>query len=72
MRPSVHSRVRFAALAVLALLVAAPGVHLFELWLPGRVAVWVSHGLAAILLAVVGWRWAAARARASTSRRGPA
>jgi hypothetical protein len=60
----VSHRLRFGALGVLAVLVAAPGVHLFEVWLPRPVAFWVSHGLAALLLALVGWRWAAARARA--------
>ena len=53
---------RFAALALLAVLVAAPGIHLFELWLPHPAALWVSHGLAVALLTVVVWRWRAARA----------
>jgi hypothetical protein len=60
-RTTSHS-LRHAALALLAILVAAPGVHLFELWLDPRSALWVSHGLALALLTVVVWRWRAARA----------
>ena len=50
-----------AFLALLALLVAAPGIHLFEMWLDARVAFYISHGLALALLALIAWRWRASR-----------
>jgi hypothetical protein len=52
-----RDRLRFALAAVGAVLVAAPGVHLFERWLAPAPATWVSHSLAVALLAVVAWRW---------------
>jgi hypothetical protein len=36
LRPTRFDRLRFAFLALLAVLVAAPGIHLFELWLNHR------------------------------------
>lgn len=62
MQQTGRSRLRYAALAIAAILIAAPGVHLFELWLDHTVAVWVSHTLAVAALAAVAWRWRAARA----------
>jgi hypothetical protein len=38
-------------------LIAAPGVHLFERWLTPAPAVWISHGLAVGTLALLAWRW---------------
>jgi hypothetical protein len=64
---TIRDRLRFGILALLALLVAAPGIHVFERWIPGRAAFWVSHGLAALLLALVAWRWAVTRARVDLS-----
>ena len=63
MRQMVRTHFRYGALAIAAVLIAAPGVHLFELWLAHTVAFWVSHLLALGVLALVGWRWRAARAR---------
>ena len=63
MRQTTRDRLRFGALALLAVLVAAPGVHAFELWLPARAALWISHGLAVLLLALVAWRFTVARTR---------
>ena len=60
---------RFGTLALIAVLVAAPGVHFFELLLPSRAAFWLSHGLAVLLLALVVWRWRASRARPAPKRR---
>ena len=56
-----NDRIRFGALALLAVLVAAPGVHLFELWLAPSAAFYLSHGLALCLVAAVIWRWRASR-----------
>ena len=69
MHHATRRRTGLGALAVLAVLVAAPGVHLFERWLAPVPALWVSHGLAASLLVAVIWRWRAARRRASTASR---
>jgi len=63
MRQTRRRGYRFAALAVLAVLVAAPGVHLFERFLEPSAALWLSHGLALLLLGVAAWRWRATRAR---------
>ncbi len=60
-RRAAISRMRFGALAVLAILVAAPGIHLFELWLAPSAAFYLSHVMALALLAVVIWRWRASR-----------
>jgi hypothetical protein len=70
MHQTTRDRLWFGTLALLAVLVATPGIHAFERWLSGRTAFWVSHGLAAFLLALVAWRWTVARARARTPRRG--
>jgi hypothetical protein len=56
-------RLRFGLLALLAVLIATPGVHVAERWLARPAAIWVSHGLALGLLAVVLWRWWVARRR---------
>ena len=55
-----------AALCLVGLLTAVPGVHLFERWMASAPAVLVSHGLAAGLLGVALVRWRAAR-RAKTA-----
>ncbi len=58
---AAFERLRFGVLALLAILVAAPGVHLFELWLAPSAAFYLSHGLPLGLLVVVIWRWRASR-----------
>ena len=63
MRQTRRQNLRYGVLAVAAVLIAAPGVHVFELWLAHRVAFWVSHVLALGSLVMVAWRWRAARAR---------
>ena len=63
MQQSVRHNFRYGALAVAAVLIAAPGVHVFELWLNHAVAFWLSHVLALGSLAVVAWRWRATRAQ---------
>ena len=68
MHQATRARLRLGTLVLLSILVAAPGVHLFELLLPTRTARWVSHGLALLLLALVAWRWTAARARTAPPR----
>ena len=55
-----------AALGLVGLLTAVPGVHLFERWMASAPAVLVSHGLAAGLLGLALVRWRAAR-RAKTA-----
>ena len=64
-RPAAPRRDRLVvlAMAIASLLVAAPGVHLFERWLPERPAIVVSHGLALLGLALAAYRW---RRRART------
>ena len=57
MSRTAAGRLRFALAAVGAVLVAAPGVHVFERWLAPAPAVWVSHSIAVVLLALVAWRW---------------
>ena len=58
--PSSSSRDRaiVACIALVSILVAAPGVHVFEWWLARTPAVLVSHGIALLGLAaaVVEWR----------------
>ena len=71
MHQTGRDQLRYGLLAIAAILIAAPGVHLFELWLDHRVAFWVSHGLAFGALALVAWRWWATRAQAAPSD-GPA
>jgi hypothetical protein len=66
MHRTTRDRLRFGTLALGAILVAAPGVHLFEVWLDHSTAVWVSHGLAIVLLVATFWRWRIARARDTT------
>lgn len=63
MEQTLRRQLRYGALALAAILIAAPGVHLFELWLDHRMAVWTSHTLALGGLAVVAWRWRATRAK---------
>lgn len=70
MQQTGRSRLRYGALALAAILIAAPGVHLFELWLAHPTAVWTSHTLALGALAAVAWRWRATRAKGG-QRDGP-
>ena len=63
MQQTAHGRLRYAALALVAILIAAPGVHLFELWLDHAVALWASHAVALGTLAAVAWRWRTTRPR---------
>ena len=63
MQPATAVNVRFALLALLSIMIAAPGVHLFEAFLDHRVAFWLSHGLALAGLALTLWRWRATRSR---------
>ena len=58
--------------ALLGLLTATPGVHLFERWLAPTPAILVSHGLALALVgvAVVQWRARRARVASGVSRAG--
>jgi hypothetical protein len=56
-RPTHRDRLVVPAIALASILVAAPGVHLFELWLPPRPAIVVSHGLALLGLALAAYRW---------------
>lgn len=48
-------------IALLAVLCAAPGVHLFALWLAAFPAMLVSHGLALVGLGVAAWQWRSRR-----------
>ena len=52
-----------AGTAALGLVTATPGVHLFEQWLAPAPAVFVSHGLAVVLLGLAVVQWRAARGR---------
>lgn len=70
MQQTTRSQLRYGALALAAILIAAPGVHLFELWLDHPVAFWVSHTLAVAALAAVVWRWRSAHGNAAR-RDGP-
>ena len=69
MHQTRRDQLRYGALAIAAILIAAPGVHLFELWLDHTTAFWVSHALAVGSLATVLWRWRATRAEAAPSDR---
>ena len=55
--PTPRQRISIAGMVIVAVLTATPGVHLFELWLPHRAAVLVSHGIALVLLGLAAWRW---------------
>jgi hypothetical protein len=63
MRQATRRQLRYGATAIGAVLIAAPGVHLFERWMDHTTAFWVSHSLALGSLATVGWRWRATRAQ---------
>ena len=52
-----------ACIALASILVAAPGVHVFERWLARTPAVLVSHGLALAGLAVAVLEWRRRRTR---------
>lgn len=53
-------------IALLATLCAAPGVHLFALWLSPLPALIVSHGLAVVGLAIAFWQWRSRRRQAGS------
>jgi hypothetical protein len=59
-----------AGTALLGVLTATPGVHLFERWLAQTPAILVSHGLALGLLALAVAQWRAGRTRAAAPPRG--
>jgi hypothetical protein len=67
MRQAMRDQLRYGALAIGAVLIAAPGVHVFERWMDHATAFWVSHGLALGCLTVVGWRWWATRGHRAPS-----
>lgn len=69
MHQTTRDRLRFGTFALLSVLVAAPGNHLFELWLDHSVAIWLSHSLALLGLAATAWYWRRA-ARAGGTRLG--
>jgi hypothetical protein len=50
-------------IGILAVLCAAPGVHLFALWLAPLPAMLTSHGLALVGLGIAGWQWHSRRRR---------
>lgn len=56
-RPIRRARIVALTTALASVLVAAPGVHLFERWLRPRPAIVVSHGLALVGLALAAYRW---------------
>jgi hypothetical protein len=58
-----------AGTALLGVLTATPGVHLFERWLAPMPAILVSHGLALGLLGLAVAQWRAGRARAAAPPR---
>ena len=57
--PESRTRWPLVVAAVASILVAAPGVHAFELVLPHLPAVLVSHGIAVAGLVVTWRRWRA-------------
>jgi hypothetical protein len=59
------------ALAVVGILSAAPGVHLFERFLPPVPAIVVSHGIAVALLGTAVYQWRVRRARTFAGRATP-
>ena len=62
-QPTRRDWVIILGIALLAVLCAAPGVHLFALWLPPLPALLVSHGIAVVGLAIAFWQWRARRRR---------
>ena len=66
MQPATAVNLRFALLALLSIMIAAPGIHVFEAFLDHRVAFWLSHGLALTGLALTVWRWRATRPRTAS------
>lgn len=61
---TVRDRLVVLSVALASTLVAAPGVHAFELWLSPRAAFIVSHGLALLGLALAAREWRRRRVRA--------
>jgi protein-S-isoprenylcysteine O-methyltransferase Ste14 len=59
-----RDRIAVLAVTVISVLIAVPGVHLFEIWLPLQAARIVSHGLALLGLTSALWQWRRRRARA--------
>jgi hypothetical protein len=68
-RPHLTPRDRVVVLgaALISVLVAAPGVHVFERWLSPRAAFIVSHGLALLGLGLTAWQWRVRRSRVARS-----
>lgn len=60
---STRARVGPAVTAVLGVLTATPGVHLFERWLAPAPALVVSHALALALVGLAVAQWRGQRAR---------
>jgi glucose uptake protein GlcU len=52
-----------AGTAIVGVLTATPGVHLFERWLAPTSAILVSHALALALVGLATTQWRARRAR---------
>ena len=67
-RLTPRDRLVVAALALVGIVTAAPGLHLFELILRPMPAIVVSHGIAVALLATAVYQWQVRRTRATTSR----
>jgi hypothetical protein len=67
-RITPRDRLVVAALAVVGILTAAPGVHLFERALRPVAAIVISHGLAIVLLATAVHQWRVRRTRATAPR----
>jgi hypothetical protein len=69
----MNARDRFAvaALALVGILSAAPGVHLFELILRPLPAMLVSHGIAVALIGIAVYQWRVRRARSDGPRVNP-
>ena len=57
-------------LAAIGILTAAPGVHVFEIFLPRMPATVVSHGIAAVLLGLAIYQWRVRRARSFVNDNG--
>lgn len=62
LRLSNRDRIFVGAIALVGVLTAAPGVHVFQLWLPHGTAFLVSHGIGLVLLGVAWWQWRVRRA----------
>ncbi|MEP7066594.1 MAG: hypothetical protein ABI889_11215 [Gemmatimonadota bacterium] len=61
LRTPPRDRLVIAATALIGILSAAPGVHLFELFLRPMPAIVMSHGIALALLGTAAYQWRARR-----------